>query len=93
MFLRIQRKGKKLFVLEAELHDYMETKLQNISSLGSSVIMALVMVTMIVIFNFLKAGDLYYFALILVPLIGRVFVGSMVLKWLKKQFKELVGVA
>jgi len=92
MFLSIQRKGKKLLLREAELHQYMDKKIKELSSLASSVILALVMITMLTILTVFKAGYIYLYALILLPLIGRVYVFNVISRWLRKKFQELIGV-
>ncbi len=71
MMLNIQRKGKKLLIKETELHAYMDTALQEITRLASSVILALVVITLLAILTIFKAGDIFLYALILLPLIGR----------------------
>ncbi len=92
MILNIQRKGKKLLIKETELHAYMDTKLQEITRLASSVILALVVITLLAILTIFKAGDIFLYALILLPLVGRVYVNGMVSKWLRKKFQELIGI-
>jgi hypothetical protein len=49
------------------------------------------MVTLVVVFDYIKAGNVFYFALILIPLAGRWFLGDLIKKWLGKKFKELLG--
>jgi hypothetical protein len=90
MILRIQRKGKKVLMEESELQEYMSAKLRELTGLFSNVLIALIMVSMIVIFNFVNARDFFYYALILLPIIGRYYVGDLIMKWLSKQFKELL---
>ena len=92
MILNIQRKGKKLLIKENELHAYMDTKLQEITRLASSVILALVVITLLAILTIFKAGDILLYALILLPLVGRVYVNGMVSKWLRKKFEDLIGI-
>ena len=88
MILRIQRKGKKVLMEESELQEYMTTKLRVLAGLFSNVIIALIMVSMVVILNFAQARDIFYYALILLPIIGRYYIGDLIMKWLSKQFKE-----
>ena len=92
MILNIQRKGKKLLINETELHEYMDTKIQEITRLASSVTLALIMITILAIITILKAGDIYLYALILLPLIGRMYANDMILKWLRNKFQELIGI-
>ena len=90
MILRIQRKGKKVLMEESELQEYMSAKLRDLTGLFSNVLIALIMVSMIVVLNFVQARDIFYYALILLPIIGRYYIGGFIMKWLSKQFKELL---
>lgn len=90
MLLRTQRKGKKVFINENELQEYMSEKLNELTSLGSNMVTALIMISMIVVLTYFKAGDVFYYALILLPLLARWFIGNMVNKWLRNKFKELL---
>ncbi len=89
MILNIQRKGKHILIKQAELQEYMTKKVDELSGLATNVIAALIMISFIPILSFFRAGDLYYFALILIPLVGRHYLGNLVKRWLKNQFKEL----
>jgi hypothetical protein len=91
MILNIQRKGKKLLIKETELHEYMDTKILEITRFVSSVTLALVVITILAIINIMKAGDIYLYLLIALPLIGRMFANDMISKWLRKKFQELIG--
>jgi len=90
MFLKIQRKGKNVLLNESELQEYMSAKLNELTGLASNVVTALVMVSMIVVLTFLKAGDIFFYALVLLPIIGRWFIGDFINRWLKNKFKELL---
>ena len=90
MLLRKERKGKKVFMNEEELQEYMSVKLNELSGLASNMVMALTMTSLVVVFTFFKAGDIYFYALILLPLVARWYVGGMLNKWLRKKFKELL---
>jgi hypothetical protein len=92
MVLQIQRKGKKLLLTEAELHEYIEIKINEISRLASSMILALIMITMVAILTIFKVRDVYLYALILIPLLGRAYVSGMTSKWLRKKFQDLIGI-
>jgi len=92
MILNIQRKGKKLLLKEAELTAYMDTKLNDISKLASSVITSFIMVTILAILTIFKAGDIYLYALIILPLVARSYVFNRVNKWLQKKFQELIWI-
>lgn len=91
MFLQRQIKGKKVLLIESELQEYMSTKINELTGLAANVVTALVMVSLMVVFNYIKARDIFYYALILLPLVGRWFVGDLINKWLTKKFKELLG--
>ena len=91
MLLQRQIKGKKVLLVESELQEYMSTKLNEITGLATNVVSALIMVTLVVVFDFIKAGNVFYFALILLPLAARRFLIDLIRKWLTKKFKELLG--
>ena len=90
MLLNIQRKGKKVFMNQEELQEYMSAKLNELAGLLSNMAIALIMTSLLVVFTFFRVGDMYIYALILLPLIGRWYLGGMVNNWLKKKFKELL---
>ena len=90
MLLSIQRKGKKVLMNEEELQEYMSIKLNELAGLVSNITIALIMTSLLVVFNFLRAGDMYFYALILIPLVARWYIVGMVNKWLRKKFKELL---
>jgi hypothetical protein len=48
------------------------------------------MTSLVVVFTFFRAGDIYFYAIILLPLVGRWYIAGMINKWLKKKFKELL---
>ena len=87
-----QIKGKKVFMNEDELQEYMTAKLNDLTGLISNMAIALTMTSLVVVFIFLKAGDMFYYALILLPLVARWYVGGMVNKWLRKKFKALLSI-
>ena len=90
MLPSIQRKGKKVFMNSEELQEYMSKKLNELTGLISNMVIALIMTSLVVVFTFFKAGDMYFYALILLPLAGRWYVSNMVNKWLRKKFKALL---
>ena len=90
MLLNIERKGKKVFMYQEELQGYMSEKLNELAGLVSNMAIALIMTSLLVVFTFFRVGDMYIYALILLPLIGRWYLGGMVNNWLKKKFKELL---
>ncbi len=77
-------------MIEEELQEYMSLKLNELAGLVSNITIALIMTSLLVVFNFLKAGDMYIYALILIPLVARWYIVGMVNKWLRKKFKELL---
>jgi len=88
--MSIQRKGKKVLMDGEELQEYMSLKLNELAGLVSNITIALIMTSLLVVFNFLRAGDMYFYALILIPLVARWYIVGMVNKWLRKKFKELL---
>ena len=90
MLPSIQIKGKKIFMNEEELQEYMSAKLNELTSLITNIVIALVMVSLVVVFNFFRADSIYYYALILLPILGRWYLHGMVNKWLRKKFKALL---
>jgi len=91
MLLSIQRKGKKVFMNGEDLQEYMSAKLNELTGLASNMVIALTMTSLVVVFTFFKAGDMYFYAIILLPLVGRWHIGGMINKWLRKKFKELLN--
>lgn len=73
-----------------ELQDYMLVRLNELTGMISNMVIALIMTSLVVVFTFIKAGDIYYYALILLPLAGRWYLGSIVNKWLRKKFEALL---
>ncbi len=90
MLMSIQRKGKKVFMNGEELEEYMSAKLNELTGLVSNLAIALIMTSLVVVFTFFRAGDMYYYALILLPLAGRWYLGGWVNKWLRKKFRALL---
>jgi len=90
MLLRIERKGKKVFMNSAELEEYMSAKLNELSGLISNMVIALTMVSLVVVFHFFKAPVIYLYAIFLIPFIARWYLGGIVNKWLRKKFIELL---
>jgi hypothetical protein len=90
MILSTQRKGKKVLMNWEELQEYMSLKLNELTGLVSNMAIALLMTSLVVVFTFFRAGDIYFYAIILLPLAGRWYLGKWVNKWLRKKFKELL---
>lgn len=91
MSLKVQRKGKKIVLVESEFKSYMTKKLDELTGLAANTVTALIVVSLIVVLTSFKANDYLYWALLLIPLIGRHYIGKMVNHWLKKQFQEIIG--
>ncbi|MGB2689753.1 MAG: hypothetical protein WBC36_12290 [Desulfobacterales bacterium] len=68
----------------------MSVKLNELAGLASNMTIALIMTSLVVVFTFFKAGDMYFYAIILLPLVARWYVGGMLNKWLRKKFKEIL---
>lgn len=90
MILRIKHKGSRVLLEKDELREYLLKKFHEINVWASGVITALIVVTLICVFIFIKANIYYYYILILFPIAGRYYLGIVVLKWLSRLFKELV---
>ena len=90
MLPSIQRKGKKVLMNEEELQEYMSRKINELAGLVSNITIALIMTSLLVVFNFLRARDMYFYALILIPLVARWYIAGMVNKWLRKKFEALL---
>ncbi|MGA8179026.1 MAG: hypothetical protein WB792_03135 [Desulfobacterales bacterium] len=91
MLPSMEKKGKKIFMNGEDLQEYMSVRLTELSGLIANMAIALVMTSLVIVFTFFKAGDMYYYALILVPLIARWYLGGMVNQWLRKKFKALLS--
>jgi hypothetical protein len=85
-----QIKGKKVFMNEDELQEYMTAKLNELTGLISNMVIALAMTSLVVVFIFFKAGDMFYYALVLLPFVARWYLSGMVNKWLRKKFQALL---
>jgi hypothetical protein len=92
MLPSMEKKGKKIFMNGEDLQEYMSVRLTELSGLIANMAIALVMTSLVIVFTFFKAGDMYYYALILLPLIGRWYLGGMINQWLRKKFKALTNI-
>jgi len=68
----------------------MSAKLNELTGLASNIVTALIMISMIVVLSFFKSHDYYFYALLLIPLVGRLYIGDIIKRWLKNKFKELL---
>ena len=71
MMLSKQRKGKKVLMSWEELQEYMSLKLNELTGLLSNMVIALIITSLVVVFTFFRAGDMYFYVIILLPLAGR----------------------
>ena len=92
MILRVQKKGSKILLDETEFQEYINKQPQELINLSTNVVAALIMISLIVVFTYLRVADYAYFGLIIIPLIGRTFIMEMVAKWIRKHFKELLKI-
>jgi len=76
---------------EEELQEYMSGRIHELSGLISNLVIALVMTSLVVVFNFFRAGNFYYYALVLLPLAGRYYLLDLINKWLRKKFNALLS--
>jgi hypothetical protein len=90
MLPSMEKKGKKILMNGEDLQEYMSVRLNELSGLISNMVIALIMTSLVIVFTFFKAGDMYYYALILLPLAGRWYLSGMVNQWLRKKFKALL---
>jgi hypothetical protein len=92
MNLKVQKKGKKIILVELEFKEYMSKKLDELTGMASNVVAALIMVSMLVLLNSFMANDYLFWALLLIPLAGRYYLSTMLNRWLKNKFKELLDI-
>jgi ABC-type polysaccharide/polyol phosphate export permease len=86
-----KRKGDRLIINHSQLQKYLEEKLHDLSNFLSNAITALIILSVMVVIQTFKASDIYLYALILLPLIGRGFIHTRILANLKKRFEELLA--
>ena len=84
-----RRKGQITFK-EQELNDYVVDRIRSISGLLTNITLALTVVSLLVVLDYLRVPDLYLFSLILIPLIARNYVISWYESWLRQTFRELL---
>ena len=88
--LDYKRKGGKLIVDQKQLHKYLEQKFRDLGMLISSIIVALVIISVLVVIQTFRASDVFLYALILIPLLARGFIYTRIEKNLYKRFAELL---
>ena len=75
---------------QTELGEYMEKKVLDLSSMAGDLIISLIIVSAVVLLNYMLVPYYFLFILILVPLLARGFVHSKVESWMRKFFRELL---
>jgi ABC-type transport system involved in cytochrome bd biosynthesis fused ATPase/permease subunit len=95
--LDYKRKGGKLIVNQDQLKKYLDQKLRDLGMFISSIIVALVIISVLVVIQTFKASDVFLYALILIPyalilipLLARGFIYTRIEKNLHKRFAELL---
>ena len=75
---------------QTELGEYMEKKVLDLSSMAGDLIISLIIVSAVVLLNYMLVPYYFLFLLILVPLLARGFVHSKVESWMRRFFRELM---
>ena len=75
---------------QTELVEYMEKKVLDLSSMAGDLIISLIIVSAVVLLNYMLVPYYFLFLLILVPLLARGFVHTKVESWMRKFFRELL---
>jgi hypothetical protein len=83
-------KGNKVVLDQAELSEYIQKKTLELISMGTNLIISLIIVSLLVILNYMMLPYYYLFLPILIPLLGRGFIQSKVDSYLRGLLKELL---
>ena len=83
-------KGQRVLINQTELVEYMEKKVLDLSSMAGDLIISLIIVSAVVLLNYMLVPYYFLFVLILVPLLARGFVHSKVESWMRRFFRELL---
>ena len=83
-------KGQRVLINQTELGEYMEKKVLDLSSMAGDLIISLIIVSAVVLLNYMLVPYYFLFLLILVPLLARGFVHSKVESWMRRFFRELL---
>ena len=83
-------KGQRVLINQTELVEYMEKKVLDLSSMAGDLIISLIIVSAVVLLNYMLVPYYFLFLLILVPLLARGFVHTKVESWMRKFFRELL---
>ncbi len=88
--LDYKRKGDKLIISQTELNKFLDQKLRDLGMFISSIIVALVIISVLVLIQTFRASDVFLYALILIPLLARGFIYTRIEKNLHKRFAQLL---
>jgi Flp pilus assembly protein TadB len=88
--LDYKRKGGKLILNQTQLNRYLDQKLRDLGMFISSIIVALIIISVLVLIQTFRASDVFLYALILIPLLARGFIYTRIEKNLHKRFAELL---
>ena len=83
-------KGNRVIVVQEQLNQYLNTKILELTSMATNLIMSLIIISLLVVFNYLMVPTYVFLALILVPLVTRCFLLTKVESWVRKFFGELL---
>jgi hypothetical protein len=83
-------KGQRVLINQAEFGEYMEKKVLELSSMAGDLIISLIIVSAVVLLNYMLVPYYFLFLLILVPLLARGFIHTKVESWMRRFFGELL---
>ena len=75
---------------QTELVEYMEKKVLDLSSMAGDLIISLIIVSAVVLLNYMLVPYYFLFLLILVPLLARGFIHTKVESYMRRFFRELL---
>ena len=83
-------KGQRVLINQTELVEYMEKKVLDLSSMAGDLIISLIIVSAVVLLNYMLVPYYFLFLLILVPLLARGFIHTKVESYMRRFFRELL---
>ena len=83
-------KGQRVLINQTELGEYMEKKVLDLSSMAGDLIISLIIVSAVVLLNYMLVPYYFLFILILVPLLARGFIHTKVESYMRRFFRELL---
>ena len=83
-------KGNRVIVVQEQLNEYLNTKILELTSMATNLILSIIIISLLVVFNYLMVPTYVFLALILVPLVTRGFLLTKVESWVRKFFGELL---